>query len=56
MKSLTAISMRDVMAQTTLQLSLIHVRRTRLRLWLGAQVIKFAARVIGCDIEISTPR
>lgn len=40
------------MAQSTLTLRITQVKRTRLRLWLSKQIIRFAAWICPCKIEV----
>ncbi|HKY80270.1 MAG TPA: hypothetical protein VJM09_02220 [Sphingobium sp.] len=46
------ISMPQVVRGITLQCSVTGVRRARLRIWLGAKMLKLAAAVIGCAVEV----
>ncbi len=48
------IPMSDAMRQLTLSFRLTGVRIAAARLWLGCQVIKLAALIIGCGVEIET--
>lgn len=46
------LPMREVIAPMTLQVRVTGLRVARVRLWLGAQVIKVGALIIGCGVEI----
>lgn len=46
--------MKSDMAGVTLDVRVTGVRRARVRLWVGARLMRLAAAVIGCDIEITS--
>jgi len=46
------IDARDVMHQVTMTVELTHTRQLEWRLWLGTQLIRLAAWIMGCGIEI----
>lgn len=56
MKSIS-IPMAEIMAKKTLdvEISVSGVRWAKVRLWIGVRILKLAARVIGCGIEIKVP-
>lgn len=53
MVRLTSVSMPKAMRQTTLSVRVTGVKRTRVRLRLGAWIFRFGALVMGCDVEIA---
>lgn len=46
------LDLRETMRRVELRVSLKHVRQTKIRLWLGAQIFKLAGAVVGCDLTI----
>lgn len=50
-----AISMQEAVRAMTLTVEVTGVRAARARLWLGLKLLKLAARVIGCGIDIKAP-
>ena len=46
------VHMPSVVRGITLQCKVTGAKRTRMRLWAGAQVMKLAALIMGCDIAI----
>jgi hypothetical protein len=44
--------MSDAVSGMTLQLRITGQTRFRIRLWLGCQIIRLAASVIGCKSEV----
>lgn len=49
-----SIPMSTVMRQMTLSIRITGAKTAAARMWLGAQIMKLAALVIGCQIEITT--
>lgn len=47
------VHMPDVMSGLTMQVRITGMAIMKLRLWLGLQTLKLAARIMGCGIEIS---
>lgn len=54
MATISALSMRDTARDCTIRIKVIHVKRTRFRLWLFAMILKLAALVSPTDVEIET--
>lgn len=52
MTAVYPISMPETMRKVTLQVRVVGVRRTRARMWIGTQLLRVAAWIIGCGIEI----
>jgi hypothetical protein len=52
-----SISMGDIMAGQTIEVEIriTGIRWFKFRFWLGTRILKLAARVIGCGIEIKVP-
>lgn len=50
------IDMRRLMAQTTLRVRVVRVREHRARMWVAVRLIRLAARVLGCGVEVRTER
>lgn len=48
------VPMREAVRGLTLQIKVTGVPIARARMWLGAQLMRLAAWVIGCDVEIET--
>jgi hypothetical protein len=46
------IPMRQVMPKVTLHMVITGMVRARLRLWLGARIIRLGGYVIGCSVEM----
>ena len=46
------IHMPELMRQTTLSIAVTGVRCARFRLWLGVHIMRLAAAVIGCNVEV----
>ncbi len=44
--------MSEMMGRQTLEITVTGVGVARFRIWLGCQILKLAAKVIGCGIEI----
>lgn len=47
------VPMSEVMSGLTLNVRITGMKITKARLWLGEQLLKLAALVMGCGIEIS---
>jgi hypothetical protein len=52
-----SISIGDIMAGQTIEVEIriTGIRWFKFRFWLGTRLLKLAARVIGCGIEIKEP-
>ena len=46
------INMGKVLRDVTVFVKIVGMKPARARLWAGAQVMKLAALIMGCDIEI----
>ena len=47
------ISVSEVIADTCLEVTITGVKTFKIRMYLGMQLLKLAAWVIGCQIELS---
>lgn len=50
----TALPMSRAIESMTLSIRLIGAKRTAVRVWLGTMLMRFAAWIIGCNVEIDT--
>lgn len=56
MAAVYPIQMPKLMRQITLQVQVTGQRRAAVRVWFGTQLLKCAALVMGCGIEISSSK
>ncbi|QUT07934.1 hypothetical protein KFK14_11395 [Sphingobium phenoxybenzoativorans] len=54
MAAVHPIHMPKLMSKVTLKVKVSGQRRTKLRIWIGSQILKAAAIVIGCGIEVAS--
>ena len=54
MAAVYPIHMPKLMRQITLQVKVTGQRRTALRLRIGVQVLKLAATIMGCGIDVTS--
>jgi hypothetical protein len=49
-----SVPMSQAISGVTLNVVVTGARRARTRLWLGTQIMRFAAAVIGCSVDVTT--
>jgi hypothetical protein len=50
------VPIADVMKRVTMQITVTGTTRWRIRLWLAGWILKLAARVAGCGLEVHSQR
>lgn len=50
------LPMKECLRELTLTVEVSGIKTAKFRLWLGGLMLKLAARVIGCGIEIKTEK
>ena len=51
-RSIVAVPMSAVLAKTTIALKVTGLYRARVRMWMGIRLMRIAALVIGCKIDL----
>lgn len=49
------VDMRAVMRRVTMAVTVRREREMRVRTWFAVRLIKMAARILGCDVEVNVP-